>query len=179
MQAIDNSVRNVVSKLIRRLPRHLPRQRVTAARARRCVCETCANGFLEEDWAVGTIEELLRAMPSRDVVTIDVAEPLSQAITLFKQHGYSQLPVTDDGKLAGILTESDALRVIVEGNADISIAEAMVRQVSTVAPHASASELPRIFERGEVALVVNRERAVVGIVTKLDLIEHLTRRPSV
>jgi CBS-domain-containing membrane protein len=30
-----------------------------------------------------------------------------------------------------------------------------------------------------VALVVDDQRAVVGILTKLDLIEHLTRKPTV
>jgi cystathionine beta-synthase len=139
------------------------------------------NGFLEEDWAIGTIEELLRAMPRRDVVTVDVADPLSKAVTLFKQRGFSQVPVTDHGKLAGILTEADALRVLVDGHAtaQTAIVEVMVRKVSTIAPHAPASELPRIFERGEVALVVDEARSVLGIVTKLDLIEHLTRKPSV
>jgi cystathionine beta-synthase len=139
------------------------------------------NGFLEEDWAVGTIAELLRAMPRREVTTVDVADPLSKAVTMFKERGFSQVPVTDRGKLAGILTESDALRVLVDGDATpkTSIAEVMVRKVATVAPHAPANELPRIFERGEVALVVDDNRQVVGIVTKLDLIEHLTRKPAV
>jgi cystathionine beta-synthase len=139
------------------------------------------NGFLEEDWAVGTIAELLRAMPRREVVTVDVADPVSKAVTLFKERGFSQVPVTDRGKLAGILTEADALRVLVDGSATkhTKIAEVMVRKVATIAPHAPANELPRIFERGEVALVVDEQRAVVGIVTKLDLIEHLTRKPTV
>ena len=139
------------------------------------------NGFLEEDWAVGTIAELMRAMPRREVITVDVADPLSKAVTLFKEFGFSQVPVTDQGKLTGILTESDALRVLVEGSATgmTSIAEVMVRKVATIAPHAPASELPRIFERGEVALVVDDQRRVLGIVTKLDMIEHLTRKPSV
>lgn len=139
------------------------------------------NGFLEEDWAIGTIEELLRAMPRKQVVTVDVGDQLGKAVTLFKQKGFSQVPVTDGGRLAGILTEADALRVLVDGNAkaDTSIAEVMVRKVSTIAPHAPANELPRIFERGEVALVVDGERRVQGLITKLDLIEHLTRVPAV
>lgn len=139
------------------------------------------NGFLEEDWAVGTIAELLRTMPRREVITVDVADPVGKAVSLFKERGFSQVPVTDHGKLAGILTEADALRVIVDGSASkhTRIAEVMVRKVSTVAPHAPASDLPRIFERGEVALVVDDARTVVGIITKLDLIEHLTRKPSV
>jgi cystathionine beta-synthase len=101
-------------------------------------------------------------------------------VTMFKERGISQVPVTDDGKLAGILTEADTLRVLVDGaSPSTSIAEVMVRKVSTIAPHADASELPHIFERGEVALVVDNERHVQGIITKLDLIEHLTKKPSV
>ena len=138
------------------------------------------NGFLEEDWAIGTVEELLRAMPSREVVTVDVAQPLGDAVTMFKERGFSQVPVTDGGILAGILTEADTLRVLVDGaSPTTSIAEVMERKVSTIAPHAPANELPRIFERGEVALVVDGDRRVLGIITKLDLIEHLTRKPSV
>jgi cystathionine beta-synthase len=139
------------------------------------------NGFLEEDWAIGTIDELLRAMPRREVVTVDVGDQLHKAVALFKERGFSQLPVTDQGVLAGILTEADALRGLVEGNATAktSIAEVMVRKVSTIAPHAPASELPRIFERGEIALVVDDRRRVLGLITKLDMIEHLTRRPAV
>lgn len=137
------------------------------------------NGFMEESWAVGTVEELLRSMPQKQVVTVDVADPLSKVVTMFKEGGFSQVPVTDDGKLAGILTEADALRVLVDGaSPDTSIAEIMVRKVSTIAPHADASELPHIFERGEVALVVDDDRHVKGIITKLDLIEHLTKKPS-
>ena len=90
------------------------------------------------------------------------------------------MPVTDGGKLAGILTEADTLRVLVDGaSPDTSIAEIMVRKVSTVSPHAEASQLPQIFERGEVALVVDDDRNVLGLITKLDLIEHLTKKPSV
>ena len=55
----------------------------------------------------------------------------------------------------------------------------MERKVSTIAPHAEASQLPHIFERGEVALVVDDDLTVSGIITKLDMIEHLTRKPSV
>jgi CBS domain-containing protein len=52
----------------------------------------------------------------------------------------------------------------------------MVRKVSTVGVHAGASELPLIFERGEVALVIDDERRPIGIITKMDLIELLAAR---
>ena len=139
------------------------------------------NGFLEPDWAVGTVAEMVRAMPRRSVITIESASQLKDAVALFKEHGISQLPVLDDGRLAGILTETDVLHALVEGHAQgtQSIAEVMVRKVTTVAPATPTNELPELFERGEVALVVDEDQHVLGIVTKLDLIDHLTRSVSV
>jgi cystathionine beta-synthase len=139
------------------------------------------NGFSEPDWAMGTIADLLRAMPPRQVTTIDVADKLATAVAVFKEKGFSQLPVTDAGRLSGILTEADLLHAMVEGNAsgESSIAEVMERRVNTITPDADAVELTRVFERGEVALVVDQDRKVQGILTKLDLIEYLTKVPSV
>jgi predicted transcriptional regulator len=51
--------------------------------------------------------------------------------------------------------------------------------VSTVALHASTGELPRIFERGEVAIVVDDNRNVIGILTKMDLIEMIARKNQI
>lgn len=123
--------------------------------------------------------DILRTFPKRDVVAVEVGDKVQKAVDLFRERGFSQLPVTDQGKIAGILTESDLLRVLISGEHDpkSTIAEVMVRKVSTIAPHADASELPRIFERGEVAIVVDEQKRILGIVTKLDLIEHLTRQP--
>ena len=139
------------------------------------------NGFSEPDWAMGTIADLLRAMPRRQVTTIDVADKLATAVEVFKEKGFSQLPVTDAGRLSGILTEADLLHVMVEGNAsgESSIAEVMERRVNTISPDADAVELTRVFERGEVALVVDENRKVQGILTKMDLIEYLTKVPTV
>jgi len=58
------------------------------------------------------------------------------------------------------------------------VAEVMERKVATVSMHAGSGELPRIFERGEVAIVVDEDRSVLGIVTKMDLIEVLAARKN-
>jgi len=136
------------------------------------------QGFAKGDWEVGTVADVVRAMGRREVISLDLNDKLGRATDLFKQHGISQMPVLDQGKLAGILTESDLLHHLVAGRVtkDTLAAEVMERKVSTVAMHASSSELPRIFERGEVAIVVDDARAVLGIVTKMDLIEMLAMR---
>ena len=133
------------------------------------------NGLMQSEWEMGTIAELLRSMPKHQLYTVDVTDKLVDVVELFKRHGISQLPVLDDAQLAGILTETDVLQSLVDGRAtgDTSVAEVMVRTVSTVSPHAASSELTRIFERGEVAVIVDDDRRVEGILTKLDLIEIL------
>jgi cystathionine beta-synthase len=138
------------------------------------------HGFLQADWELGTIGDLIRLLPRRTLVTADVTDKLSDVLVQLKQHGISQLPVLDSGKLAGILTETDVLQALVSGRVDpdTSVAEVMVRSVSTVAKHASSQELPRIFERGEVALVVDDDRRVEAILTKMDLIELLAARKN-
>ncbi len=136
------------------------------------------QGFLKADWEVGTIADVVMALGKREVLTVNVDNSVGHATALFKEHGISQLPVLDQGKLAGIITESDLLHALVSGRvvADTIVAEVMVRKVSTIAMHASSSELPSIFERGEVALVVAGDREVVALLTKMDLIEMLASR---
>jgi cystathionine beta-synthase len=138
------------------------------------------QGFVKGDWEVGTVGDIVRALNKRRVIALDLNDKLDRATALFKEHGISQLPVLDGGKLAGILTESDLLHHLVSGRAqkDTIVAELMERKVATVALHASSSELPRIFERGEVAIVVDDDRAVLGILTKMDLIEMLAARKN-
>ena len=138
------------------------------------------QGYVKGDWEVGTVGDIMRTLPPRDVIALDLNDKVPRATDLFRQHGISQMPVLDNGKLAGILTESDLLHHMVSGRASSAsiVAELMERKVATVGLNASSSELPRIFERGEVAIVVDDHRAVIGIVTKMDLIEMLAARKN-
>ena len=138
------------------------------------------QGFVKGDWEVGTVADVMRQLGRREVISLDLNDKLGRATALFKEHGISQMPVLDDGKLAGILTESDVLHHLVSGrsNKDTIVAEVMERKVSTVGVQASSGELPRIFERGEVAIVVDDQRTVLGILTKMDLIEMLAARKT-
>ena len=97
-----------------------------------------------------------------------------------KTHGISQLPVVEEGRLVGILTESDVLSRLVTGSAKNSttVAEVMFRNVDTVHAAADASELLELFAKDEVGLVVDDGEHLVGILTKMDLVDHLTAAVS-
>ena len=136
------------------------------------------QGFVKGDWEVGTVGDCVRALGRKEIISLDLNDKLDRATALYKQHGISQMPVLDHGKLAGILTESDLLHQMMTGRVDRDtiVAEVMERKVSTVSMHANSGELPRIFERGEVAIVVDEDRQVLGILTKMDLIEMIARK---
>ncbi|MBX3127748.1 MAG: cystathionine beta-synthase [Polyangiaceae bacterium] len=135
------------------------------------------HGFQESDWEIGTISDIIRTLPQKNVICMEDDSTLAAAVETFRTHGISQLPCTSAGRLSGIITETDVLDLLVHGRSrDTKLAEVMIRKVSTVASHEPAGLLPQIFERGEVAIVVDADKAVLAIVTKLDLIEYLSSR---
>jgi cystathionine beta-synthase len=138
------------------------------------------HGFAQADWEMGTVGDLLRQLPRRAVIAANVADRLADVVDQFKEHGISQMPVLEDGRLAGMLTEAVVLRHLVSGRATraTSVAEIMDRKAPRLSSGSSAGELTAIFERGEVAVVVDEAGAVLGLLTKMDLIEILAARRS-
>ena len=135
------------------------------------------HGFVDQDWEMGAIGDVVRALPPKQVICIEDDKTLADAVEMLKTHGISQLPCTSQGTLSGIITETDVLGLLVQGkDRSTPVAEVMVRKISTVAPHEGAGALPQIFERGEVALVVDADRRVQALLTKMDLIDYLASR---
>ena len=135
------------------------------------------NGFTDVDSDYGTIDDLLRALPPKSVITVEDDQSLDHAVKLFKAHGISQMPCTTNGRLSGIVTESDLLRFLFDGRDTKSpLAEVMERNVATVMGTDEARILPDIFERGEVAIVTGKAREVLSVVTKMDFIDYVAKR---
>ncbi|HVS19291.1 MAG TPA: cystathionine beta-synthase [Planctomycetota bacterium] len=135
------------------------------------------NGFSESRWEAETIAELLRALPRREVLTAHTGSTVAEAVALMKERGVSQLPVVDAGRLSGIVTESDLLGKLVEGRAapTSKVAEVMFRNVRTVHVADAAGVLTQLFADGLVGLAVDDRNELHGIITKMDLVDYLTR----
>lgn len=138
------------------------------------------NGFTESSWESQTIGALLRSLGSRPVYSAKSADTVADAVMTMKEQGISQLPVLDEGRLVGILTESDVLGKLVEGNAKLSssVAEVMFRNVETVQVNDDARRLTELFTKHMVAIVVDDGNEVMGVLTKMDLVDHLTAAPG-
>ncbi len=134
------------------------------------------NGFTEQAWEQGSIGDILRRMPAREVVTVAEADTVGDAVGLMKERRISQLPVLDDGRVVGIVTEADLLTTLVEGQTSptATVAEVMFRDVVTVNASSDARALLDCFANGLVGLVVDDDDRLLGLLTKMDLVVHLT-----
>jgi cystathionine beta-synthase len=138
------------------------------------------NGFLESSWIENRASDVLRAKPIQGVITARRSDRMIEVIALMKQHDISQVPVVDEqDRLVGIVTEIDLLNHLLLGDhahgADETIADIVDPDVTVVRPDSSLETLLGIFTTGNVAVVVENE-AVVGILTKIDILDYLATR---
>ena len=68
-----------------------------------------------------------------DVLTIAADAPLVEAARLMLQHKVSGLPVLEQGRLVGIVTESDIFRAVVAGQLALPTTVAVVTEPPTTA----------------------------------------------
>lgn len=134
------------------------------------------NRFFESSLTEGRVEDLLRTK-ALGVINAHPTDRQNEVIALMKKHDISQLPVVEDGHLVGVVSEADLLNhmLVGEHTPDETIAEIMDRDVEVVEPSVSLDAVSEIFARGKVAIVVEEDE-VVGIITKIDLIDYLARR---
>jgi cystathionine beta-synthase len=132
------------------------------------------NGFLEDSPGIGTVKDVLSG--KRPIVTARPEARLRDVIDQMKSLGISQLPVVDQGKMRGIVAEVDLLRALVSGGKtlDTPIGEVVEDDYATVTPNTKIELLQSVLADAKVAIVEERDQ-IVGIVTKIDLIDFLAK----
>jgi cystathionine beta-synthase len=131
----------------------------------------------------GDLRDLIaRRFDRGGTVTVAPSDTVLIAYNRMRDSDVSQLPVVDNDRVVGILDESDIL-AFVEG-AEEQRAErfreqvdaAMTRKLHTMQISDRLDALPRLFERNEVAIVLDGEK-FVGLITRVDLLNHLRLKP--
>ena len=128
----------------------------------------------------GDLSDLItRKYAKGDVVVAGPDDTLDTAFKRMRGADVSQLPIIDEGRLVGILDESDIVHVM---NTDEitrqerfkkSVGTVMTRDLDTVQVNEPLDALIPLFDRDRVALVLDGEQ-FVGIITRVDLINHLS-----
>ncbi|MBG6955384.1 pyridoxal-phosphate dependent enzyme [Pseudomonas aeruginosa] len=111
------------------------------------------------------------------VISVGPDDTLLTAFQRMRLADVSQLPVLDDGKLVGVIDESDILLGV---HADAprfrdAVSSAMNAAPETLAPGASLAQLQAVLDRGLVAIVADAS-GFHGLITRFDLLNHLRRK---
>jgi len=164
--------------------------------AKRCVTLVCDTGAkylskvyndawladqgLGDDPIQGNLADLIsRKYADGEVVVAGPDDSLDSAFKRMRSNDVSQLPVIQEGRLVGILDESDIVHIM--NTDEITRAErfrkpvssAMTRDLDTVQVTESLDALIPLFDRDRVAIVLDGE-TFVGLIARVDLINHLS-----
>ena len=129
----------------------------------------------------GDLRDLIaRGAEDGGVVSVGPDDTLDTAYKRMRVADVSQLPVLDDGRLIGLVDESDILEAVDEPGADRErrfrrpVASAMTAKLNTLQAGERLEALIPVFERDEVAIVLDG-RDFLGLITRVDLLNHLRR----
>lgn len=133
-------------------------------------------GFLEDKPELGTVQEILDRKKGQGIISASSEDTLHNVIDKMKKYDISQLPVLEAGELVGLIRESDLLSLMVSGrySPSHSIKEAVVRDYHVATREMPVSRLAELFSKSgaDVVFAVDN-RKLVGILTKIDLIDFL------
>jgi acetoin utilization protein AcuB len=130
---------------------------------------------------------LVKNWMSRPVITVDQNASMQDATGLLREHGIKMLPVMDNDKLVGIVTDRDLKRASASDATSleihellyllskISVKEIMTKNPITFLPDSTICEAAGILLENKIsgAPVTDEKGQLVGVITKDDLFKIL------
>jgi cystathionine beta-synthase len=135
------------------------------------------QGLLQRPTQGDLTDLIARRHAEGSVVTVTPEDTLATVHRRMKLYEVSQLPVIEGERLVGIIDESDLL-LAAKDDPDAfgwPVRRAMVTKLETIAPDAPLDALLPIFAKDHVA-VVERDGKFIGLITRIDFINHMRRR---
>jgi len=130
---------------------------------------------------------LVKNWMSKKVISIDLEDSMSHAVSLIKEHKVRMMPVTKKGKLVGVVSDSDLKKASASDAttldvhellyllSKIKIKDIMTKNPITVPPDYTVEETAEILMKNKISgvPVVDKAGEIVGIITRDDLFKVL------
>ncbi len=135
------------------------------------------QGFIQRE-TYGDLRDLIgRLHGERATITVGPSDVLTTAHNRLRNAGISQLPVMQDGKLVGVLTE-DAIIRFVFGHPDLMhrpVRDAMEAAFLQVEKNLSINNLVAMLQVQPYAAVMDGEQ-FLGLITRSDVLNYLRKQ---
>ena len=123
-----------------------------------------------------TVAQIIKSKKIQQVFTIDVEDTVLSALQVMAENNIGALPVTEQGKVVGVVSERDyARKCVLKGRASVgtTVREIMSSPVITVNSKQGVSEcLSLITDRHLRHLPVLDEGQLIGLVSIGDLVKE-------
>jgi cystathionine beta-synthase len=129
---------------------------------------------------LGDLRDLIgRRYDDGDVVSVSPTDTLMIAFNRMRSADLAQLPVIENGRLAGIIDESDILLKVEQDASQFvgTVGGTMTARVETLSPNAGMAALRSTLDSGLTAIVAEGDK-FYGLITRYDLLNHLRRTLS-
>ena len=137
------------------------------------------QGFLEPLQRRVSAEQVLRAKSAfSGLIAVGPDETAAQAVILLDRYGISQLPVVQEGRVVGALSEVTLAKLLHDG-VDLRSRRAeqvMGAPMPQVEVSVDVSEVYRLLLAGHSGVVVVRGGEAVGLLTRIDLVDFWSRQ---
>lgn len=136
------------------------------------------QGFTEVPPEQTTAGDLLGSLGREGkLIYLRPEDSLRRAAETFREHGISQLPVMEEGKIVGAIQEITIVHALHRGaeSPDVRLREIMARPMPEVDVHVLLEEVYRLLLAGNSAVTVVRDNRPVGLITRSDLMEYYGR----
>jgi CBS domain-containing protein len=111
---------------------------------------------------------------SSPVDTIRADMSLLEADRMMEVKCIRRLPVVENGRLVGIVTQTDIARALISLNSLGCVSDIMTKHVATVHIDATAMEAARLMSCSNIScLIVTHEERIAGILTEKDLLKRI------
>jgi cystathionine beta-synthase len=140
------------------------------------------NGFLTADRSSETLASVLAHRKELPLITAAPDERVNSVVEKMKTYDISQLPVVDaDHKLIGVISEADLLDHLLHADhihdPQETIGPLLNPNIISVSRDTRVQNVLAAFEAGKVA-AITEDGKLVGMLTKIDLIDYLYGRES-
>jgi acetoin utilization protein AcuB len=107
-----------------------------------------------------------------DLIVVSPKDTVESAIQIMQQHSIRHLPVVEDNKLVGLVTESSLRPYLSPEKLRLPLREVMIINPITIDPEASIDEAARLIYKYKIGgLPVISQGKLVGIITITDILE--------
>ena len=111
------------------------------------------------------------------LISIDPVTTVRKALDLLSEHNVSQLPVIDNGQPVGSVEESELMSSVLGNPAlfDAPVSSLMEAEFPVVQIEESINQAITLLSKKHPAVLVQDDGKIVGIVTRFDVIEYMSR----